>query len=128
MVPWNVTNHGTRENVYIYDMKHKWKHGADRLCSNLCTLITRIKTRPDSECSHKELLQKNSRKLVLMGDNCPENKSNMVFAFMAELVMRGWYNEIEMLDRLGIRTTTMTLFISCTTTSRATMSVSRLQN
>ena len=97
MVPWNITNHGTRENTYIYDMKHKWKHGADRLCSNLFAYITRIKTRPDNECTHKELLQKNSRKLVLMGDNCPENKGNMVFAFMAELVMRGWYDEIEML-------------------------------
>lgn len=97
MTPWNLTNHGTRENVYVYDVKHKWQHGADRLCTNLFTYISRLKTRPDSECTEKEQLQKRSRKLVLMADNCAENKNNIVFAFMAELVMRGWYDEVEML-------------------------------
>ena len=32
-----------------------------------------------------------------MADNCAENKNNIVFAFMAELVTRGWYDEIQML-------------------------------
>lgn len=42
MVPWNCTNHGTGEDVYMYDIKGKWKHGADYLCTNLYT----IKTKP----------------------------------------------------------------------------------
>jgi len=38
-----------------------------------------------------------SKKLVLMADNCSENKNHSLFAFCSELVNRGWYDEIQML-------------------------------
>ena len=71
--------------------------GADRLCTVLYNVIRRIKTRPDDECTPPQRLQKKCRKLVLMADNYSENKNNTVLQFCTELVMRGWYDEIEML-------------------------------
>ena len=80
MTPFNLTNHSTRENIYIYDFKGKWKI---------------IKFKPDELCSDLEKAQKIAPKLILMADN--ENKNNTIFAFLSELVLRGWFSEIEML-------------------------------
>ena len=98
MVPWNCTNHGTCEDVYLYDIKTKWKHGADYLCTNLYTILRRIKMKPEgATMTDTERKQKKSRKLVLMADNVSENKNNCVLQFCSELVARGWYDEVEML-------------------------------
>ena len=35
MTPFNLTNHGTGENIYMYNFTHKWKKGQDRICSLL---------------------------------------------------------------------------------------------
>jgi hypothetical protein len=48
-------------------------------------------------CSEAERAQKKSRKLVLMGDNCSENKNNTLFAFCTELIARKWYDDIQIL-------------------------------
>jgi hypothetical protein len=37
-----------------------------------------------------------ARRLVLIGDNFAENKSNEDFAFASELVARGWYDQVEL--------------------------------
>lgn len=81
MTPFSLTNHGTGENIYIYDLKHKWTHGADRLCTNLYHVLRRIKFKDPEFCTPNERVQRYNRKLVLMGDNCPENKNNTLFAF-----------------------------------------------
>jgi len=96
MTPFNLTNHGTGENIYMYDLKGKWKKGADRLCTILYTVVRRIKMKADDACSETELLQKKNRKLILMADNCAENKNNCLFAFCSELIARKWYDEIEL--------------------------------
>lgn len=97
LVPFNLTNHGTGENIYVYHVKDRWSKGGDRLCTILYNVIRRIKTKPDEKCNEIELAQKTSRKLVLMADNFAENKNNIVLDFCTELVMRGWYDEVEML-------------------------------
>jgi hypothetical protein len=95
MTPFNLISHGTVENFYIYDLKGKWKKGADRLCTMLYHVIWRMKHKAD--CTQAEEMQKKCRKLVLMADNCAENKNNCLFAFCAELVARKWFDEIEIL-------------------------------
>jgi hypothetical protein len=97
LTPFNLTNHGTGENLYIYHLTHKWQKTADRLCTLLYSVISRIKTKPDHLCSEAERAQKRSRKLVLMGDNCSENKNNTLFALCTELIARKWYDEVEIL-------------------------------
>jgi hypothetical protein len=78
MTPWNCTNHGTGEDIYMYDIKGKWKHGADYLCTNLYTILRRIKTKPEGpDMTDTERKQKRCKKLVLMGDNVSENKTQL---------------------------------------------------
>ena len=96
-VPWNLTNHGTKENIYVYDLKNKWYHGGNRLCTNLYHVIRRIKLKDDATCTPLEKSQKVCRKLGLMGDNVSENKNHTILCFCQELIERGWYDEIEML-------------------------------
>ena len=97
MTPFNLVNQGTGENVYMYNMKGRWPHGGDRLCTVLYHVIRRIKFKDDVLCNERELAQKKARKLVLIGDNYSENKNNTMFAFCSELVARKWYDEVEML-------------------------------
>src|SRR5207253_9886099 len=81
MTPFNITNHGTGENAYFYNVRDKWSKGANRICSIFFHVVRRIKTKPDAECSEIELQQKGSKKLVLMADNVSENKNNTLFDF-----------------------------------------------
>jgi hypothetical protein len=97
MTPFNLTNHGSRENIYVYDLKGKWMHCSDRLCTTLYTVLRRIKWKSPASCSPVELAQIQCRKLVLLADNATENKNNILFAFLSELVMRGWFDEIQLL-------------------------------
>jgi len=69
----------------------------DRMCTILDHVLYRIKTKPDAEATAHELGQKRSTTLYLMADNAALNKNNTVLAFVAELVMRGWYQEVQML-------------------------------
>ena len=55
MTPFNLTNHGTGENVYIYNTRDRWSKGANRLCSILYNVVRRIKTKADADCSEIEL-------------------------------------------------------------------------
>jgi len=93
-VPLNLTNHGTGENLYIYHLKKRWSKFSDRMCSVLY-FIRRIKCKVN--CNANELAQKKAPKLILMADNDSENKNNILFQFLSELVMRGWFDEIEMM-------------------------------
>jgi len=97
MTPLNLTNHGTGENVYFYDFKNKWVHGSDRMCTILYHVLHRIKTRPDEGLGNQDIGQKYSKKLYLMADNATPNKNNTLFSFLSELVMRGWYQEVQLL-------------------------------
>jgi hypothetical protein len=96
VIPFNLTNHGTGEHVYIYTLKGKYLKGANRQCTSLYHTIRRIKFKDVALCTSAELKQRNARKLVLASDNAADNKNNVIFAFCSHLIWLGWYDEIEM--------------------------------
>jgi len=65
------------------------------MCSVLYFILRRIKCKVN--CNANELAQKKAPKLILMADNYTENKNNILFQFLSELVMRGWFDEIELM-------------------------------
>lgn len=96
VIPFNLTNHGTHENFYVYTIYNMYQKGANRLCSTLYHYLKRMKwmePRSDREVANGQ--QKASR-LVIMADNYGENKNNYVFAFISELVLRGWFTKVEL--------------------------------
>lgn len=96
MTPLSLSHHGNG-NVYFYDFTHKWRHGSNRMCTILYTVLSRIKNKPARDATTHDLAQKRSTKLYLMADNAPLNKNNTILAFASELVMRGWFEEVQML-------------------------------
>jgi len=89
MVPLNLTNHGTRENIYAYDLKHKWKHNGDRMCTVPI---------PDQEQAGRgghngREGPKKSSQVIFAGCNAALNKNNTIFAYCSVgdegLVRRG---------------------------------------
>ena len=86
LIPFNITNHATNENTYVYTVKNGWQKGANRLCSILYLYIRKIKFSggPNSRATI----------LVLHADNYCENKNNEVFLFCCELIYRRWFREI----------------------------------
>ena len=97
MTPFNLTNHGTGENFYLYDFEGKWKKVADRLCTILFHVLRRSLHRAPDQCTPSELAQRICRKLVLMADNASGNKNNVVFQFCSELLLRKWFDEVQLL-------------------------------
>ena len=89
VVPFNITNHSTGQDAYIYTVKDRFPKGANRLCTTLYHFIRKIKW-GEHEC-------REARHLTLIGDNFGENKNNDVFAFACELVERGWFDTVELL-------------------------------
>jgi hypothetical protein len=96
VIPFNLTNHGVAENVYIYTVKKRFPKGANRLCTSLWHTIRRIKFKDPADCSESELQQRQARKVILLADNAADNKNNTLFAWCTELVWRGWYDEVEL--------------------------------
>ena len=94
VVPWNLTNHGAGENYYIYTVYEMYKKGGNRLCTTLYHYLRRLKYNTPPE-GHGPNKQRTARKLILMADNYGENKNNIVFAFCAELVLRGWFDVVQ---------------------------------
>ena len=86
VIPFNITNNSTNENVYVYTVKAGWQKGANRLCSILYLYIRKIKFQggPSSKADT----------LVLHADNYSENKNNELFLFCCELVYRRWFQRI----------------------------------
>jgi len=69
----------------MYMLKDKYPKGADRLCTILYWL-RKVKW-GNTPC----------RSATKLADNYVENKNNVLFALCSELVMRGWFREVEML-------------------------------
>lgn len=42
-VPWNISNHGARENHYFYMLKQKLSKGGNRICTFLYFYLRRLK-------------------------------------------------------------------------------------
>lgn len=86
VIPFNITNVSTNENVYVYTVKAGWQKGANRLCSILYLYLRRIKFLGG--------LSAMAKTLVLHADNYCENKNNFVFLFCCELIYRRWFERI----------------------------------
>ena len=69
-------------------MKHVYPKGGNRLCTNLYHALRREKWGQEKSNT--------ARTLWLVADNASENKNNIFFAFLTELVGRGWYDHIEL--------------------------------
>jgi hypothetical protein len=87
MVPWLLADHSTGRFFYFYTVKHRFKGGANRLCTTLMRIF-----RASKFSNH---VSRFARELCLVADNCSENKNNTLLAFASHLVMLGWYDEIE---------------------------------
>ena len=97
VIPFNLTNHGSQENFYCYTVYHRFDKGANRLCSTLYHYLRRLKFHQPEECRQNSCGQRGGRTLVLMADNYAENKNNTLFAFCSELILRGWFDEVQLL-------------------------------
>ena len=86
VIPFNLTNNSTNENVYVYTVKAGWQKGANRLCSILYLCIRKIKFQGGASSK--------ARTLVLHADNYCENKNSDLFLFCCELVYRRWFQRI----------------------------------
>ena len=89
VIPFVLTNHATGRNHYIYSVKGRYKKGGNRMCTTLHSVNRAMK--------HSTHAASRARKLVLIADNCSENKNNTLLAFANDLVMRGWYDEVQLL-------------------------------
>ena len=94
-VPFNITNHGSMENFYIYSEKSLQK-GGNRICTYMYHMLHRIKFK-QGERGSVENSQCNARKLVLMADNFVENKCMIFLAFLSHLIHMGWFDEVEIM-------------------------------
>ena len=94
VIPFSLSNHGTREEFYYYTLQGQYKKGANRLCTTLCHHIDRIKHRVVKTVA--EANQKKARRLVLLADNCSENKNNTLVAYLTELIYFGLFDKVEL--------------------------------
>jgi hypothetical protein len=95
-VPFNITNHGAHENVYLYTQRTATRKGGNRICTILYHYLRRIKFKKGNRDS-VEAKQSKARRVVLMADNFAENKCNVLLAFLSHLIHLGWFDEIELL-------------------------------
>ena len=89
-VPWLVDDVSRGRRTYVYSLKGRWSKGANRYCTNILRTVQAIKHDVSSEARY-------ARKLVVIGDNFSENKNNTNLCFYCEMVMAGFYDDIELL-------------------------------
>jgi hypothetical protein len=65
-----------------------YKKGGNRWCTQMWEILREVKKRSPAN---------RARICVIIGDNCAENKNNINFAFVSEVVMAGWYDEVMLL-------------------------------
>jgi hypothetical protein len=87
LTPNLVMDEARQRLSYLYSVDGYAK-GANRWCTELFNCIKALKE-SGSPASR-------ARVLVLIGDNFSENKNNTDFEFCADLVARGWYDEVYM--------------------------------
>ena len=89
MIPWLVEDVARGRSTYIYTLKGGHKKGGNRWCSMLYECIMALK-RGDHPAAA-------ARMLVLIGDNCSENKGNQNIDFATDLVIQGLYDEVQLI-------------------------------
>lgn len=75
--------------MYIYTLHGRVSKGANRWCTSILHAVRMLKNSGGAAAA--------ARVLVLIGDNFAENKNNVNYDFLCELVWRGWFDEVQML-------------------------------
>jgi hypothetical protein len=86
VIPFNLTNHGASEQFYFYTLKGQFLKGANRLCTTLFHVLRRIKGQSSTPVQRA---QQQARRLVLLADNCSENKNNTLLCFLHRVDLEG---------------------------------------
>jgi hypothetical protein len=89
VVPWLGEDHSSQRKDYIYSVKNAYPKNANTLISQVHAMIRRAQT-DYNHPRHK------ARKLVLIADSASENKNNILFAYLTDLVENKWYDEVEL--------------------------------
>ena len=89
-VPWLCWDHSSGKKWYIYHAKNLYKKGGNRLMTSLHAVIHSVL----NDANHPSM---QARKLVLVADNCAENKNNTIFAGLQHMVLLNWFDEVELL-------------------------------
>lgn len=75
--------------MYVYTLRGRVSKGANRWCTSILHAVRALKSSGGSAAG--------ARVLVLIGDNFAENKNNINYDFLCELVWRGVFDEIQLL-------------------------------
>ena len=87
---WVVPTHISRlgfQQTYVYHLKEVIKKDA-----NLCITLVYHQIRCAKECGPGA----HATKLKMVADNAKDNKCDAMLAFAVELVLQGWYSEVEL--------------------------------
>lgn len=80
---------GRGQSTYVYTLKGRLSKGGNRWCTSILHHLLEIKNSRGPSARAKTL--------ILIGDNYSENKSNVNLDFCSELVLRGWFEEVQLL-------------------------------
>jgi hypothetical protein len=89
ITPWLVEDVSRCRKTYMYTPKKSYDKGGNRWCTQMFQMIKSLKMANGSAAR--------ARKCVMIFDNASDNKNNVNLAFASHLVMRGWYDEVEIL-------------------------------
>jgi hypothetical protein len=90
VVPWLGEDHTAQRKDYIYSVKNAFPKDSNTLISEVHVMIRRAK----SDYKHP---RHKARKLVLIADSASENKNNILFAYVTDLVENKWFDEVELI-------------------------------
>jgi hypothetical protein len=88
LIPFLIADLARGRDFYLYTVKGRFRKGANRLCSSLWATFRASKGSTSDA--------RFARFLTLMADNAADNKNNTVLAFCSDLVLRGWFDVIEL--------------------------------
>ena len=89
ITPWIIQDSARGEDHYVYMLKGAFKKGGNRICTQLYHQLRAIKTGAHDVRKAKDL--------HLIGDNYAENKNNLLFAFLSDVIKHGWFQNIWLL-------------------------------
>ena len=89
VVPWLGEDHSGQRKDYVYSVKNAFPKNANTLISQVHVMIRRAQ----ADYNHP---RHKARRLVLIADSASENKNNILFAYVTDLVENKWFDEVEL--------------------------------
>jgi len=89
VVPWLISDVATGKDYYFYVAQDRFKTDGNRLCTYLMRVFRAKKfgTHPS----------RRAREVSLIADSCSQNKNNTLLAFCTHLIIKNWFDSIELL-------------------------------